>query len=79
MEKNVRACSHCYEPRSKKWYSFAPLKQNRINFGLVRVKDSLFALGGTATNDTFKFFSEVERYNPKHNVWESVKPMIKGK
>ena len=79
MEENTRACSHCYDPLAKQWYSLAPLNQNRLNFGLVRVNDWLFAFGGTATEDTVKVFSEVERYNPKYNVWKSVKPMKRGK
>ena len=78
-EENTRACSHCYNPLRNEWYWMAPLNLNRINFGLARVNDWLFAFGGTAAKDKIKYFSEVERYNPKYNVWKSVKPMTHGK
>ena len=70
--------NHCYNPRTNKWYSLAPLTESRLNFGLTQLNRWLYAIGGSSIDESMNILASVERLCPRLNKWEQVAPLQRG-
>ena len=58
----------CFDPQTRAWQRKADLEAARRNHALVAIGGKLYALGGYRAN------SDVERYDPATDAWETMAP-----
>ncbi|KAM3828961.1 kelch-like protein 36 [Vipera latastei] len=58
-----------YDPRCKQWIKLASMKQQRVDFYLGAIRDTLVAVGGRNENGAL---SSVETYSPEKDNWSYV-------
>ncbi len=79
IENDAQPCCHCFNPLTSKWYYLSPVIDSRVNFGLARLHNWLFVVGGSTLGENMSILSSVERFDPKFNTWEEVTSLNTGK
>nr|XP_022918626.1 uncharacterized protein LOC111427625 isoform X3 [Onthophagus taurus] len=63
-----------FDPVQRSWFSEGSLRVRRKNFGLVAIKQNMYAIGGQDKHA--RTLSSVEKYNPTSGTWEFQAPML---
>ncbi|KAL0979451.1 hypothetical protein UPYG_G00185240 [Umbra pygmaea] len=68
---------HVYHPSWGEWRTLRAAQTHRMsNQGIAVLNNFVYLIGGDKNTSTFRAETRCWRYDPRHNVWCSIKPLL---